>query len=189
VGGSVRLRLDANGSWDFDMALARLAALATFRIEYVEQPLAAADLEGHSALRRMRGVPIALDESVTDERAAGRVLEAGAADVLVVKPARVGGPGVVRAIEALASEAGVPVVLSTFFETGVGTVAAVRAAAELQPGGDEPAHGLATTGLLEHDLLSTPLAVVAGRISLPTALAVDLEALEHYSTERIGQRP
>jgi L-Ala-D/L-Glu epimerase len=189
VGPSIRLRLDANGSWDLDIAVARLAALASLDIEYVEQPLAATDLDGHSALRRMRGVPIALDESVADERSAARVLEAGAADFLVVKPARVGGPAVVRAIAAKAADDGVPVVLSTFFETGVGTAAAVRAAAALPSVGEERAHGLATTSLLEHDLLVAPMIVVAGRIALPPTVEVDAEALERYAAERIGRLP
>ena len=49
----------------------------------------------------------------------------------MVKPARVGGPAVVREIAARAAAAGVPVVVSTFFETGIGTAAAVWTAAEL----------------------------------------------------------
>jgi L-alanine-DL-glutamate epimerase-like enolase superfamily enzyme len=51
---SVRLRLDANCSWTHSMAVQRLDALAPYDIEYVEQPLAAGDLEGHAALRRSR---------------------------------------------------------------------------------------------------------------------------------------
>jgi L-Ala-D/L-Glu epimerase len=189
VGGSVKLRLDVNGSWDLATAVGRLNALVEYDIDYVEQPLAAADVDGHAVLRRETPVPIALDESVTDDAAVRRILDAGAADVLVVKPARVGGPVVVRAIAARAVEAGVPVVLSTFFETGVGTVAAVHAAAALPPIGPERAHGLATAGLLEHDLLVTPMAVMAGRIYLPHGLELDPEALERYAVEKVGQQP
>jgi L-alanine-DL-glutamate epimerase-like enolase superfamily enzyme len=155
----------------------------------VEQPLPAADVDGHAILRRETAVPVALDESVADEAAAQRILEVGAADFLVVKPARVGGPVVVRAIAAHAAEAGVPVVLSTFFETGIGLVAAVRAAAELPRIGEERAHGLATTGLLEHDLLMKPMAVEAGRIALPSAPELDAAALDRFAVERVGQMP
>lgn len=186
VGGSIKLRLDANGSWDLATAVGRLNAVAEYDIEYVEQPLAADDLDGHAILRRETLVQVALDESVTDEAAVRRILDAGAADVLVVKPARVGGPEVGRAIAARAAAAGVSVVLSTFFETGVGTAAAVRAAADLPRVGEERAHGLATTGLLEHDLLATPLVVAAGRITLPASLHLDYEALGRYEVERIG---
>jgi o-succinylbenzoate synthase len=187
VGPEIRLRLDANGSWSFDTALARLGALRTLNVEYVEQPLPAADLDGHAALREVSAVPIALDESVEDEASARRILELGAAAVLVIKPARVGGPAVARAIAALAADAGVPVIVSTFFETGVGIAAAVRLAASLPRVGEERAHGLATAGLLENDLLATPMAVSGGRISLPPVLALDDAALNRCAVERIGQ--
>jgi L-alanine-DL-glutamate epimerase-like enolase superfamily enzyme len=89
-----------------------------------------------------------------------------------VKPARVGGLVVGAEIAALAAERGVPVVVSTLFETGVGIAAALALAATL-PGAvgdgraDPPDHGLATAGLLEHDLLADELAVEDGRMWLP----------------------
>jgi len=189
VGGSIRLRLDVNGSWDLATAIGRLNALTEYDIEYVEQPLPAADVDGHAILRRETTVPVALDESVADEASAQRILEVGAADVLVVKPARVGGPGVVRAIAARAADAGVPVVLSTFFETGVGLVAALRAAAGLPQIDEERAHGLATMGLLEHDLLVKPIVVVAGRITMLPVAELDDAALDRFAVERVGQMP
>ena len=63
--------------------------------------------------------------------AARELLDADAVDVLVVKPARVGGPVVGAEIAELAAERGVPVVVSTLFETGVGIAAALAMAAAL----------------------------------------------------------
>ena len=57
------------------------------------------------------------------------LLAAEAVDALVVKPARVGGPAAVAEIAELAAERGVPVVVSTLFETGVGIAAALAVAA------------------------------------------------------------
>ncbi len=185
VGPAVRIRLDANESWDLSTAVERLNALAAFDIEYVEQPLPARDLDGHAALRRACPVPVALDESVDSEKTAMEILTAGAADVLVVKPARVGGPGVVRAIAEQALLAGVPVVLSTFFETGIGTAAALRAAAALPIVGRKRAHGLATAGVLVHDLLVTPMPMANGRLAVPRRLSVDAEALERFTVETV----
>lgn len=186
VGPAVRLRLDANGSWDYDTAAGLLADLAALDIEYVEQPLPPDDLDGHARLRRHSAVPIALDEAIDSESAARAAIAARAADVLVLKPARVGGPAVVRSIAAMAAAAGMPVVLSTFFETGVGTAAAIRAAATLPSIGRERAHGLATAGLLEHDLLAEPCTVAGGRIALPAIVALDEDALRRYTVETIG---
>ena len=172
VGPDVRLRLDVNGAWDLPTAEDRLEAVARFTIEYVEQPLPADDSAGAAELRRRVGVPIAADEAAASLVAVRRLLAEGAADVLVVKPARVGGPVAVAEIAAAAAAHDVPVVISTLFETGIGIAAALMAAAQLRhvPGARFPAplaHGLATAGLLEHDLLEEPLVVEAGRMHAP----------------------
>lgn len=172
VGPDIRLRLDVNGAWDLPTAEDRLGAVARFGIEYVEQPLPADDGDGAAELRRLVEVPIAADEAAASLVAVRRLLAAGAADVLVVKSARVGGPLAVAEIAAAAAAYGVPVVISTLFETGIGIAAALMAAAQLRhvPGARFPsplAHGLATAGLLEHDLLEEPLIVDAGRMRTP----------------------
>ena len=186
VGPGVGIRLDANATWDYDTAARLLDDLARSAVEYVEQPLVPDDLVGHARLRRASAVPIALDESIDSEAAAVAAIGAGAADVLVIKPARVGGPAVVRAIAALAAAAGVPVVASTFFETGVGIAAAIRAAAELPLVGPERAHRLGTAGLLERDLLAESCAVTGGRIRLPDTVLLDERALRRYTIETIA---
>jgi o-succinylbenzoate synthase len=186
AGDDVALRLDANASWDLESAGLRLRALAGFGLQYVEQPLPAADLAGMAELRTRVGVPIAADEAVASVAGARAVLEAGAADVLVVKPARVGGRAAVAEIAALAGTAGVPIVVTSSLETGIGLRAAIAAAASV---GDVPGwpaaerdHGLATLDLLEDDLLIGPLDVVDGSLRARDAgaLAVDEAAVARY---------
>ncbi len=195
IGTDVRLRLDVNGAWDPPTAEDRLEALARFDLEYVEQPLAGDDAAALADLRRRVRVPIAADETVTSVKAARELLEAGAVDVLVVKPARVGGLVVGAEIATLAAEHGVPVVVSTLFETGIGIAAALAMAAALPevdgtPGGVD--HGLATAGLLEHDLLRGELVVEDGRMWLPDSpgpgglgIEVDLAAVDRYRAEAV----
>jgi L-alanine-DL-glutamate epimerase-like enolase superfamily enzyme len=189
VGPDVRLRIDVNGAWDLPTAEDRLEAIARFDIEYVEQPLPADDTAGAAELRRSVGVPVAADEAVYAPAAARRLLSEGAADVLVVKPARVGGPVAVAEIAAAARAVGVPVVISTIFETGIG-IAAARACAGGLPGG--LAHGLATAGLLEHDLLVAPLAVDRGCMTAPggpgtggLGILLDDRALRRFAVEAV----
>jgi L-alanine-DL-glutamate epimerase-like enolase superfamily enzyme len=171
AGDAVALRLDANGTWSLEVAVERLRALAGFGLQYVEQPLDPRDLAGAAALRGRVGVPVAADEAVGSFDAARDVLDAGAADVLVIKPGRVGGPAAVTAIAALAAGRGVPVVVSSLFETGVGLAAALACAAGLPDVDGWPAttrdHGLATADLLVDDLLVEPLAVARGRMRAP----------------------
>jgi o-succinylbenzoate synthase len=171
VGDDVALRLDVNGTWTPGEAAERLRAMAGVGLQYVEQPLDPAALRETAVLRASTGTPIAADEAVESLEAARAILDAGGADVLVVKPARVGGPDVVASIAALAAERGVPVVLSSLFETGVGLATALACAAALP---DVPAwlaaerdHGLATADMLRDDLLVRPLAVAAGRMRVP----------------------
>ena len=200
VGPDVRLRLDVNGAWDAATAESRLRAIAEFGIEYVEQPLAAGDVAGLAALRRRVRVPIAADESASGVEAVRALLAAEAVDALVVKLARVGGPGAAVEIAEMAAEQGVPVIVSTLFETGIGIGAALRLAGllpEVRLAGATaaPDHGLATAGLLEHDLLAGPLVVTRGRMHTAggshtggLGIALDAGALERYSVERIGAR-
>jgi L-alanine-DL-glutamate epimerase-like enolase superfamily enzyme len=197
VGPDVRLRIDVNGAWDLATAEDRLAAIARFDLEYVEQPLPAHDLDGAAELRRRVPVAVAADEAIYSPGAARGVLAASAADVLVVKPARVGGPVAVAEIAADAGAAGVPVVVSTLFETGVGIAAAWAAAATLPDGAHgrrtvRPAHGLATAGLLEHDLLREPLTVEAGLMAVPggegsggLGIRLDDRALRRFAVEAV----
>lgn len=172
VGPDVRLRLDVNGAWDLETATERLTAIARYDLEYVEQPLSGDDATPLAELRRRVRVPIAADESCTSVRAARELLDGEAVDVLVVKPARVGGRVAAAEIAEMAMDRGVPVVVSTLFETGIGIAAALAVAAAL-PGapGDgleaRPDHGLATSGLLDHDLLIESLVVEDGRMRLP----------------------
>jgi o-succinylbenzoate synthase len=194
VGPRVAIRLDVNGTWDAEGALERLRLLEPIGIQYVEQPLPVGARGGAAQLRTQTGVPIAADEAVTSPEAAIALVEQGAADVLVVKLARVGGPGAAAAISALAAEAGVPVVISSLFETGIGLAAAVACAAALPDVDGWPAadrdHGLATAGVLVHDLLVAPLVIADGRIRAPFApgcgglgFAVDEAAVERYAVD------
>ena len=194
VGPEVRLRLDVNGAWDLETATERLDAIARFALEYVEQPLAGDDPSALAELRRRVRMPIAADETVTSLRAARDLLQAGAVDILVVKPARVGGPLAAAEIATLAAEWNVPIVVSTLFETGIGIAGALAVAAALPSGpgqsGDRALdHGLATAGVLEHDLLVEALPIADGRMRVPVptggglGIALDEMALARYLIE------
>jgi L-Ala-D/L-Glu epimerase len=165
VGPGVALRLDLNGDLTEREAIEWLTALSWLDPEYVEQPVAA-DL-GVTAMARVRRsipMPLAADESVTDRDTAVALLDAGACDVLVVKPSRVGGPRAAKEIAGLADAAGVAVTISTLYDSGIGLAAALHVGATI-PG--DRAHGLATAQLLESDLVTRAPAVVRGRMAVP----------------------
>jgi o-succinylbenzoate synthase len=164
VGPEVRLRIDANQDWTEEEAIRALRAFLPFGLEYAEQPLPAEDIDGMARVRRETGVPIAADESVRDAASARRLLEAGAADVLVLKPQVLGGLRAAWAVAVLAREHGARVVVTSMLESVVGRTGALHFAASLGPG--PHAHGVATGGALARDLAPGP-AFERGRVRVP----------------------
>lgn len=163
VGDGVGIRVDANGAWTLEEADRALAALAALGVEYVEQPLPTAELSAHARLRGR--VDIALDESLVSYDI-GEIIEADAADVVILKPMVLGGPD--RAVETArrAREAGIEPVISTTFDAVVARTAAVHVAAAIP---DVRPCGLATGDLVETDLAPDPAPVEGGRIAVPQA--------------------
>jgi len=159
VEDGVTLRADANGSWSLGQARRAIGAFPS--LEYVEQPLAPGDLAGHADLREH--TTIALDETLA-ERPIEAVLEAGAADVVVLKPMVLGGIDRARAIAETARTEGVDPVVTTTIDGAVARVGAIHLAAGL---GVDRTCGLATAGLLAEDLAPDPTRVSGGRISVP----------------------
>lgn len=163
LGPDVALRGDANGAWSERQAREALAALAPFRLAYVEQPVAATEIDAFARLRRDGTVRIAADESVTTAAGALRLLAADAVDVMVLKPACLGGPARALEIAARARRAGCEVVFTHAFESAVGATHALHCAAAW---GDAAAvHGIATRGLFVHDV-AVPPACNGGRVVL-----------------------
>jgi O-succinylbenzoate synthase len=184
LGTDGRVRVDANGLWSLDEAVARIPVLdrAAGGLEYVEQPCA--DVEDLAGVRRRVHVRIAADESIRRAEDPYRVRDLEAADIAVLKVQPLGG---VRACLRIAEDIGLPVVVSSALETSVGIAAGVALAAALP---ELPfACGLATVQLLADDVVTRPLLPVAGalRVGRPdvdddalrrTAAAPDRE--EHW---------
>jgi o-succinylbenzoate synthase len=164
VGPEVELRLDANGAWDEAEALEALERLAPLDPAFVEQPVPADDLGALARLREATPVPVAADESVRDEARARAILERKAADLLIVKPAALGGLQPAQRIAESALAAGVGVVVTGMLDSALGTAAALHLAAALP----DPlrAAGLGGDALFETDLAPLPR-VVAGRRGVP----------------------
>lgn len=165
------IRIDANGGWSAEDAVARIPVLdrAAGGLEYVEQP--SPSVEDLALVRRKVAVPIAADESIRRAEDPYRVRELEAADIAVLKVQPLGG---VRACLRIAEDIGLPVVVSSALETSVGIAAGLALAAALPE--LNYACGLATVQLLGHDVVRRPLLPVDG--FLPVGAAdVDPDAL------------
>ncbi len=174
VGPGVALRVDANGAWDVETAVARLGVLARHGLELAEQPVAG--IEDLARVRRRVAVPIAADECVRSVADARRVRKLGAADAVVLKVQPLGG---VRAALEVAAAAGLPAIPTSMMETSVGIAAGLALAAAL---GELPfACGLATASLLPGDVTATPLVPQGdGRLRVRSVVP-DAELLARYA--------
>ncbi|MGZ5957845.1 MAG: mandelate racemase/muconate lactonizing enzyme family protein, partial [Myxococcaceae bacterium] len=171
VGPNIRIRVDGNGAWSEAEARSRLQAFAPARLEYVEQPVPAADVDG---LRKLRSLArIAADESLgiagaRDSLFGGR---RPAVDVLVFKLPVVGGVLRARRFAALAWDMGVEVVVTSALDGAVSRAGAAHLACTLPLEG--PAHGLATGHLLDSD--AGGYAISHGLCHLPDAPGLGID--------------
>jgi O-succinylbenzoate synthase len=162
LGPEGRIRVDANGLWNVDEAEHAMHALAEFDLEYVEQPCAS--VPELAEIRRRTGylgVPIAADESVRRAEDPLAVARAGAADILVLKAAPLGG---IRQALAIIGQTGLPVVVSSALDTSVGVSMGAYLAAAIPD--LELDCGLGTASLLAADVTSSPLVPVDGAIDV-----------------------
>jgi len=152
------VRVDANGGWTVEQAVAAAAALtADGPLEYLEQPCATvAEL---AAVRARTDVPVAADESIRKAADPLAVVRARAADIAVLKVAPLGG---VRALLDIAAQIDVPVVISSALDSAVGIAAGLAAAAALPR--LEYACGLGTGGLFVEDVAA--ITVTDGSIAV-----------------------
>lgn len=170
-----RIRVDANGGWDVGQAVSALRRLNVFGLEYAEQPVAT--IAEMAAVRSALAgsVLIAADESVRKATDPLAVARAGAADLIVVKAAPLG--GVRRALEIVA-EAGLPAVVSSALDSSVGISAGLALAAALP---ELPfACGLGTVSLMAGDVASPSLVAVAGGMDV-RSVAADPELLARFA--------
>jgi o-succinylbenzoate synthase len=157
-----KLRLDANEAWDPTWALEHCRALWRHDIEYVEQPIPSSrPMAEIAAFRRLSPIPTALDESATDLASLERILALRAADVVILKTQRAGGPDRAGAMIRKAAEAGVQVTVTVSLESAIGTAVALHVAATLPA--PLPDCGIAMGRFLAEDLGPMP-AVEAGAV-------------------------
>jgi o-succinylbenzoate synthase len=167
VGRSVAIRIDANGAWSPEEAVAALRALAPVGIELCEEPV-----HGAQAIRAVRAalagaVPLALDESAREPGA----LAASAADAVCLKVAGCGGITDLLRDAATARSTGADVYVASTFDGPVGIAAGVHVAAALHVA---RACGLATLALFAD--VENPLPPSEGAIAVPAEPGLGLPA-------------
>ncbi len=91
LGEECSLRIDANGAWSADEALERIRAYQRYRIDGVEQPVAADDLAGLTRVTVASPVPVIVDESLVSYEDGLRLIDAAAAHIFNIRVSKNGG--------------------------------------------------------------------------------------------------
>jgi O-succinylbenzoate synthase len=162
LGTSVSLRLDANRAWGYEQAAEFLGGVPHF--EYLEEPLA--NPGRLPQLVREFGVPVALDETLVG-MGPGVLGEHRYARAVVLKPTLLGGISNTLRIAERALDLGMRPVVSSSYESGVGTAALVALASGI---GERPVPaGLDTYRRLAEDVLDMPLGLPAPSVDVGEA--------------------
>jgi L-Ala-D/L-Glu epimerase len=167
AGPDTAIRLDANGAWNVEEALANLRALAASNVELCEEPV-----HGVEELRAVTGdaaVPVAMDETTV----APGALASGATSLACLKLSRCGGISGLLAAAETARAAGCEVYLASTLDGPLGIAGALHAAVALGP--MRPC-GLATLGAFEGLEIDPALAVRGGAMRAPSAPGLGVRA-------------
>jgi O-succinylbenzoate synthase len=119
LGPAIHLMADANSAYTLNDA-GHLQQLDAFNLIMIEQPLSRDDLLRHAELQRRLTTPLCLDESITSVDRAEDMIALGAGRIINIKPGRVGGFAVSKAIHDLCHKNAIPVWCGGMLESGVG---------------------------------------------------------------------
>ena len=130
VEGRALLRLDANQGWTAKQAVYALQTLedAGVRLELIEQPVKAQDLNGMKYVTERVHTPVMADESVFGPIEVIELIEQRAADIINIKLMKTGGISNAIRIADIAAMYQVECMIGCMLETSISVAAAVHVA-------------------------------------------------------------
>ncbi|HEY5158305.1 MAG TPA: dipeptide epimerase [Anaerolineales bacterium] len=127
VGDSVKFRLDINQGWkDSRTSIQTIQSLDKFNIEWIEQPVAANDLDGLAEVTATVDIPIMADESCHSPADVLKIACQHAADMINIKLMKCGGLYQAAKMLAVAEAAGLPCILGSMGESSIGSAAGLH---------------------------------------------------------------
>jgi L-alanine-DL-glutamate epimerase-like enolase superfamily enzyme len=154
------ITVDANCAWSREDAVEKAAELARIGVEFLEQPVAADDIEGLAFVRERSDVPVFADESCPTSADLPAV--ADAVDGVVVKLMKCGGLIDAVRMARAARASGLKIMIGCMMESSL----AITAAAHISPLMD---YADLDSGLLLKRDPFRGVAIDRGRMSLPDA--------------------
>lgn len=126
VGPDIILRIDANQGWSYDDAVTALTAMATYNIQFCEQPMRKWNDELLPELCALSSIPVMADESVFTHHDAARLIKHKACDYINIKLAKSGGIREAIRINQVAEQNNIPCMLGGMLESRMALTAKVH---------------------------------------------------------------
>jgi o-succinylbenzoate synthase len=179
AGSELPLTVDANGGYEWPEHESNLRGLDDQGLLYIEQPLAPDEMTGHARLAKEFRTPICVDETLRDARAARQIIELGGPRVWNIKVHRLGGLSETGRVYQLAKRYGAELWAGTMPESGIGSQAALAAAA--MPGFVYPSDLEPSTRWFGRNADVIKLAMSdQGQMAVPTSSAAGLLDQERF---------
>lgn len=175
--GELEMRLDANGGFTPENAVAMLTQLAEYDIHSIEQPIKAGQWEAMAELIKASPIDIALDEEligITDPKEKEKMLKAIRPQYIIIKPSILGGFGLAEEWMEIADDLLIPYWVTSALESNIGLNAIAQWVTDLELTRPQ---GLGT-GKLYSNNIKSPLVIEEGFLQYNTDRDWDLSAID-----------
>jgi L-alanine-DL-glutamate epimerase-like enolase superfamily enzyme len=181
LGTDVLIYADANMAYTVSTAIRTIRKMEEYGLAFVEEPVPAWDWKGRVKIAQAISIPIMGDESVFTPQDVAREIDLRAIGVISIKTPRTGYTLSTKIIH-LAEMAGIPCLMGTQAETGVGTLASAQLGAARR-NVSYPSE-ISFFLNLKDDLLAEPISFQDGIIELPqragNGAILDEEKIKRY---------
>ncbi|MDO8211717.1 mandelate racemase/muconate lactonizing enzyme family protein [Conexibacter sp. CPCC 206217] len=184
IGPDPMLYADANQGYGTSDALEAARQFGSLGVDLLEEPVSAGNTAARVQLAREAHVPLLLDETLMTQSDLLREIQLGTPSAISVRSPRSGITGS-RKVVALAEAAEVACLVGSHRELGVATIASAHLAAGFRAMRLPAELGVST--LLSHSLLTEPLRIDDGWLTLPDGpgLGIELDRAA-VSRHRVG---
>lgn len=127
------IRVDPNQAWEAAYAIEFMEQLAHHgvEIEYLEQPVAASDIQGLKQVRQAGIYEVMADEACFSVADAQRLIDMEACDWINIKLLKSGGLTEARRIASLCKDSGMKISVGSMLESPHGVIASIKLANEV----------------------------------------------------------
>lgn len=181
LGPDVIIYADANMAYEVETAIRTIKKMEEYGLAFIEEPVPVGNIQGRLKVARAISIPIMGDESVFTPQDVAREIKLGAIGLISIKTPRTGYT-LSQKIINLAEVAGLPCLMGTQAETGLGTLASAHFGAAHR-NVSYPSEISFFLGL-QDDLLAEPIRLKDGVIELPqlpgNGAIIDEQKLKKY---------